>query len=406
MSELFFVTAIPHWFVRFIIATIRFLEPWATAFVHLDDELCGAPPPPPPSPHLFSIKSHEHNARHTHHKPNYSSSHARREVGMGHGRGTARRSLRSCGPAPTTVWSSAYGGGANESSFLNLAHASSFGSLEGLAKAGMYSMISPFQCVGDDCSGPYMVFHRGHKRGEGSSLIRGWEAKVDSLIAAVRATHTKRGNTLIGAFLGDELCCHSPRCMNATLQPVASRLKAALHTPSRTFIIWVNECSNTIYGLPRGRTLPHSIDLLSINLHGGDLPNTHGDDDEVAEVRAFFAGEMFPRMHIGQRTLVVPGLSGCSNLTSCGTLEVQEGRLLEKLTAYKAYLHDEPRHAGLAPWHLRNRTQSQHGMRVGAEHFPRLMAAWREYGASIINRCLILSTATHGRAIGLGRSPR
>ena len=231
MSELFFVTAIPHWFVRFIIATIRFLEPWATAFVHLDDEICGAPPPPPPSPHLFSIKSHEHNARHTHHKPNYSSSHARREVGMGHGRGTARRSLRSCGPAPTTVWSSAYGGGANESSFLNLAHASSFGSLEGLAKAGMYSMISPFQCAGDDCSGPYMVFHRGHKRGEGSSLIRGWEAKVDAVIAAIRATHARRGNTLIGAFLGDELCCHSPTCMNATLQPVASRLKAALHTP-------------------------------------------------------------------------------------------------------------------------------------------------------------------------------
>ena len=110
MSELFFVTAMPHWFVRFIIATIRFLEPWATAFVHLDDELCGAPPPPPPSPHLFSIKSHEHSARHTHHKPNYSSSHARAErresCGMGHGRGTARRSLRSCGPS-TTVWSSA-----------------------------------------------------------------------------------------------------------------------------------------------------------------------------------------------------------------------------------------------------------------------------------------------------------
>ena len=85
---------------------------------------------------------------------------------------------------------------------------------------------------------------------------------------------------------------------------------------------------------------------------------------------------------------MVPGLFGCDNTTSCGTLAEQERRLLVKMDAYIAYLGNETRVVGLAPWHLSTRTKSQNdkspcNMRLGATEFPALMQKYAAFAAGI-----------------------
>ena len=74
----------------------------------------------------------------------------------------------------------------------------------------------------------------------------------------------------------------------------------------------------------------------------------------------------------------------------------QEARMLDKLSAYEQYLKSEPRMAGLAPWHMDNRKSvgcdvavkpkcHDCDMKLGAASFPRLLATWQTFGASIVH---------------------
>ena len=88
--------------------------------------------------------------------------------------------------------------------------------------------------------------------------------------------------------------------------------------------------------------------------------------------------------------MVVPGLFGCDNVTSCGSRAEQEQRLLAKMDAYIAYLGNESRVVGLAPWHLATRTKSQNDkspcdMHLGAVEFPTLLQKYSVFAASIKN---------------------
>lgn len=142
------------------------------------------------------------------------------------------------------------------------------------------------------------------------------------------------------------------------------------------------------------------IDLLSVDIYRGFGNDTLPGSAEVANVSAFFAKEIFPRMHGTQRAMAVPGFFGCTNCIGmahgCGSLAQQEGQMLDKLSAYEQYLKREPRMAGLAPWHMDNRKSAgcdvavkpnchDCDMKLGAASFPRLLAAWQKFGASIVH---------------------
>ena len=293
--------------------------------------------------------------------------------------------LKTSDPAAKShlKWSSAYAwnGSSLDPTFVNLAMAASLGSAEGFARRGMKSALAAFQ------GGSSQVFLRS-KTAPGSTLVPDWQQKIDALATKMRPAVQAR--EIVAVFLGDEVCCHVPSCMATTLSPVAARLRS--HFNRSELLIWTNECGNTVQGLPATPgAVPAAIDVLSVDMYGGFVQATHGRD-EVQAVSAFFKTEVFPRLRPPQRTLVVPGLFGCSNTTAAGSMAQQDARLVDKVKAYAAYLKSESRHLGLAPWHLDTRHNTQCGkptclgcdMTVGAEEFPRAMTEWRALGKSII----------------------
>jgi hypothetical protein len=293
-------------------------------------------------------------------------------------------------------FSSAYAWNASalRASSFNLAQAKSVQSAAALANLGIPSALAAFQG---------RIFVRT------TSVVRlssGWRSEVDKLASAMR--DYVRPGAIEAVFLGDEVCCHSPRCLNATLAPVARRLRS--HFPERTsLLIWTNECDSSIIGgvghdgtviLPLPNTsgaIPLEIDILSVDRYSGFGNDSLPGSAEVEDISKFFAAEVFPRMHANQVAMAVPGLFGCANCieTGCGSLAAQESRLQDKLRAYINYLRAETRMVGLAPWHMNNRhsvgcnvaTKAKcHDceMKLGAEAFPQLLDEWLEFGASIV----------------------
>lgn len=192
---------------------------------------------------------------------------------------------------------------------------SDLGTVEALEKVGIRSMLEPFQ------GGPFKVFNRSTVRGEGSLLVPGWQQIVDNLVTKMQPQVSKTGlknkcierayytfavsqvnkcmnvenssfsvrvkavgcssQTLIplpgivGVFLGDEVCCHAPSCLNTTLEPVAARLRATFSTDE--LLLWENECGDSIAGLPNQTgAIPPSLDIVSIDIYAGFLPRDGG----------------------------------------------------------------------------------------------------------------------------------
>ena len=85
--------------------------------------------------------------------------------------------------------------------------------------------------------------------------------------------HSSAG--IIGVFLGDEVCCHAPSCLNATLEPVAARLRAAFSTDE--LLLWENECGDAIAGLANQTgAIPPSLDIVSTDIYAGFFPRAGG----------------------------------------------------------------------------------------------------------------------------------
>ena len=156
----------------------------------------------------------------------------------------------------------AWNGSSLHPSSFNLAQATSLQSAAVFAERGIPSALAAFQ-------GPVFARTSGVER-----LTPNWEAEVDKLAAAMR--HYVKPGAIEAVFLGDEVCCHSPKCLNATLAPVARRLRS--HFPDRAaLLIWTNECDSSIIGgaghdgafippLPRmSGAIPAEIDILSVD---------------------------------------------------------------------------------------------------------------------------------------------
>lgn len=221
----------------------------------------------------------------------------------------------------------------------------------------------------------------------------------------------------MGVFLGDEVCCHVPKCLNATIAPVARRIRAKYAGANKSkLFIWSNECDSSIIGGPDHNAnqplpllpgaIPQEIDIFSVDIYAGFGNDTFpGSHEVLSNVSTFYNNEIFPRMVAEQRAFVVPGFFGCSNYKTCGTLKQQEARLRDKLAAYKNFLATEPRVVGVAPWHADNRGHAgcsvdvkakcnDCDMMLGAEAFPTLLQEWHAFGTEIVQNATTAAAAT------------
>lgn len=134
-------------------------------------------------------------------------------------------------------FSSAYAWNASSlpSVAFNLAQARSAQAAAALARRGLPSAVAGFQG---------RVFIRSSSASP-NQLAPDWSAQLQQLIAEMKP-HVRRG-AIEAAFLGDEICCHNPRCLNVTLAPVARQLRAHFPNPEE-LLIWTNECDSSIVG--------------------------------------------------------------------------------------------------------------------------------------------------------------
>jgi hypothetical protein len=119
------------------------------------------------------------------------------------------------------------------------------------------------------CSPPsYPVCHLGSK----------WEETIEML--AERDIKPGMANgTLVGVFLGDELCCQDTsertgmECWDTVIAPVADKFRALLGPKA---LIYTNECGGEAMwnssAIKSGWKIPASLDIVSVDYYAGWLP--------------------------------------------------------------------------------------------------------------------------------------
>lgn len=142
------------------------------------------------------------------------------------------------------------------------------------------------------------------------------------------------------------------------LGQVADAFRAELPTA----ILYTNEC-----GCP-DEPIPSSLTYFSIDTYAAGAA-------EVAAVRKCYESTVFRHLNTTQ-AFAVPGLFG--NPTKNHT--AQEELLVEKVEAYAAWIAEEPRLAGLNPWHFSSRENAgypagKYPFGWGVVDFPRVVAA-------------------------------
>lgn len=234
-------------------------------------------------------------------------------------------------------------------------------------------------------------------------LADGWQAKLQKWASEVVTPRLANGS-VVGVFLGDEICCHNSSCWHGQLYPMSAYLRQLLGAKA---ILYTNECQDSLtggnytshghkVGPPLDRVAP-ALDILSVDLYAGYTPGSNGVE-EVNQDRAFFDAQVFPRLWPHQSAFAVPGVFACSNLSLISLVESQR-HVVDKLQGYWEWAKAEPRLVGLYPWHYTNRSSAQASsrcdMRLGAVAMPRVLAKLEEM-ASWINR----STSIHAQNDG------
>ncbi len=242
---------------------------------------------------------------------------------------------------------------------------------------------------------PYGIFNRT-PGSEG--LASGWSRALDGFIA--RVGPLVRNGTVVGVFLGDELCCSGVPLANVTT--VTDALKAAWPDVAT----YLNECNTCLYGdasscdlVSRWAAVPASIDLVSVDLY--DLRDDDGRR-EVARARSFYERYLYPKMGAHQRAIGVPGTfasdpAGCAAKNVSCPLAAQAAQVVAKLDGYFAWGTSDARLVGYNPWHWRNRSSSMDpgsawDLALGAVAMPDVVARLRAMGEYI----------RRGGAAGLG----
>ena len=119
------------------------------------------------------------------------------------------------------------------------------------------------------CDPPsYPVCHLGSK----------WEATIEMLVERDIKPGLANG-TLVGVFLGDELCCEDTsertgmECWETVIAPVADKFRALLGPKA---LIYTNECGGeqmwNSSAIKSGWKIPASLDIVSTDYYAGWLP--------------------------------------------------------------------------------------------------------------------------------------
>jgi hypothetical protein len=216
----------------------------------------------------------------------------------------------------------------------------------------------------------------------GLGLVSGWEAKIEAF-ASEQVLPRMKNKTAVGVFLGDEICCHNSSCWHDQLYPMSAKLRDLLGPKA---MLYENECGDSIagggmaHGHPVGPPLDKiapDLDFVSIDLYKGFLPTDDNGTAEAIAARAFVEKEVYPKLAPHQKIFVVPGTFACSNLTYM-PLARSSHSVVEKLKAYFAWGKEDPRVAGINPWHYNYRGKPQHpppcDMQLGAADMPDVVA--------------------------------
>ena len=186
--------------------------------------------------------------------------------------------------------------------------------------------------------------------------------------------------TIIGVYIGDELCSHNIYpCWKLSMGPLLKKVRALLGPKA---ILYTNECESSFVNHtgPSLDKLPQELDLISFDAYDG-LTVASNASEEVGIVSGFLDAAVFGMMWPHQKAMLVPGMFQCANVM---TFNQSQDKAVQKLDAYFQYAKTEPRIAGFALWHWGDRrtpqTKTGCNMEKGAESMPRAVAKLREIG--------------------------
>ena len=210
-------------------------------------------------------------------------------------------------------------------------------------------------------------------------LVDGWEGIVEHWAQTV-ALPFLRNSTVVGVYIGDELCSHNIYpCWKLSMGPLLKKLRALLGSKA---ILYTNECESSFsnHTGPSLDKLPPELDLISFDAYAGLTVGSNAST-EVDVVSGYLNQAIFGMMWPHQKVLLVPGRFQCANVMS---FNQSEDKAVQKLDAYFQYAKTERRVAGFAPWHWgdRHNPQAKAGcdMEKGAGSMPRAVAKLREIG--------------------------
>eukprot|EP00038_Savillea_parva_P021377 m.34506 g.34506 ORF g.34506 m.34506 type:complete len:301 (+) comp5144_c0_seq1:204-1106(+) len=275
---------------------------------------------------------------------------------------------------PNLRWMSFYGNNVSlQKDFINLAIAE--GDLANQFFTSGVKSIAPMPETG--------VYQRPTVRGQPSVLLPSWQ---DTLKAWYTGILPQINNgTIVGVFIGDEICCHAPACWGTVLTPLSAMLHQLFPPGS---IIYPNECGDSI--APPLTKFPDTITHVSIDYYAGYYPGSNGTTEAI-KTREVLNSTVYPRLVSGQRVFLVPGTFACSNL-SYMPLEASDEAVADKLNAYWDWADSDPNIAGFNPWHFNDRGHPQHpppcDMQLGLVSLPKALSVARRIGQTIRSRHL------------------
>ena len=218
-----------------------------------------------------------------------------------------------------------------------------------------------------------------------------WAALQPRLVPLIEA------RVVVGFFVGDELF---PGKISLADFTTALRALQAVKDTYPWLVTWENEGGTAWVKDFAAGGVPAELDIISTDdyylwANGSDTPQAQADGH-----RRFYEEQIYPLLKPHQRVYLVPGSFGThdprgpiapgyprGNLTYCygGTFDSCDSYMADQANAFAAWAFEDPRVAGIAPWHWDTRGIGvvTPFKEVGVADMPKTKAAWREIGRKI-----------------------
>ena len=223
-----------------------------------------------------------------------------------------------------------------------------------------YKMVSMLRLPSDDS-----IFIRSNK-----TLNPNWQKNLELIIN--ESLPFLENGTIVGYFIGDEICCAGIPYSNLT--SVVNYLRNGVGDKA---ILYENECEG---GIKDWQQVPTELNWISIDHY--DYKNGTQEYEQTISV---YNSLIFPILNKNQKALFVPGIFACNETT----IDFDSQQIVQKLDLFFNYALNDTRIKGLNPWHFNNRSSSQHAppcvMEIGAIAMPNVIAKLEQIGQYILN---------------------